>query len=80
VPARLEAKVAWTDADETQFENLNKDLDGLNTEIARVDAVRRGRQEVAAPSNEPVITSGTARKFYARDATRDQSALVKSRK
>lgn len=71
---KLEAKAAWTDADETQFENITNEITGIDKDIARVEAVRRGRQEVNTPSNSVVTpgeNSGSTRKFQALGSTND---------
>ena len=73
---KLEAKAAWTDADETQFENITNEITGIDKDIARVEAVRRGRQEVNTPSNSVVTpgeNSGSTRKFQALGSTNDTS-------
>jgi HK97 family phage major capsid protein len=69
----LEAKVQLTETENTQFENLSKELDAINVNISRFEAISKGRIEVASPAQTAAITTNSAatKKFYALGSTRD---------
>jgi len=53
--AASEAKRQLTAAEEETFANLTKELDATNVNIARVEAIAKGKLEVGAPSNSVVV-------------------------
>jgi HK97 family phage major capsid protein len=72
----FEAKAPLTATEEEQFTNLSKELDSINLNISRFEAVTKGRLEVGAPSATPVITdSAKAKKFYAAGGYRTPTVL-----
>jgi HK97 family phage major capsid protein len=73
--AAAEAKVQLTEAQESEFTNLTKELDALNVTIARFDAIAKGKSEVGAPVNSIVTTTGDTKKFYAAGGYRTPTVL-----
>ena len=65
-----EAKVAFSAVEDEQFNNLNKELDEINTNITRFQAIAKGKLEVGTPSSSAVITDPATKKFYALGGTR----------
>ena len=64
----VESKVALSVADEASFANMTTELDSINTNISRFQAIEKNRQEVAVPSNSfviPVNSTTTAAQFMA---------------
>src|ERR1039457_4900022 len=57
-----ESKVAFTTAEEEQFCNYTKELDSLNVNISRVDAIEKGKREVGTPSNSTFVPDFKPRK------------------
>lgn len=76
----IESKVAFTAAEEEHYTNLTKELDALNVNISRVEAISKGKAEVAAPGQTAVITdSSSAKKFFALGGYRKATVLDASK-
>jgi HK97 family phage major capsid protein len=59
------AKRQLTGDEEIAYTNIANELTGVETNIARYASIEKGRAEVGAPRETPVITSSTASKFFA---------------
>jgi hypothetical protein len=57
-----EAKRQLAGDEEIAFTNLSNELDGVNANIARYEAINKGKAEVGAPREQVVITSQVASK------------------
>ena len=60
----MEAKVQLTETEETQFTNFSKELDEINKNIARFEAINKGKLEVGAPASSAVVTTSDAKKKF----------------
>jgi HK97 family phage major capsid protein len=70
-----EAKVQLTDSENAQFENFTKELDQINITLKRVGDIEKGKAEVGAPNEAPVISNSTTAKFWAMGGYREASTL-----
>jgi HK97 family phage major capsid protein len=72
-----EAKAPLTDTEEATYSNLTKELDSINVNIARFDAIAKGRCEVGVPQQEVLVPAnkGTS-KFYALGASRIKTEVT----
>lgn len=71
----VETKTQLSAADEASFTNMSTELDAINTNLVRYAAIEKGKSEVGAPRETPVITSSTASKFYALGGYRSSTPL-----
>ena len=72
-----EAKVQLTEAEEATFTNLSKELDDINKNIVRFEAITKGKAEVGSPTSSAIITPTAAEKakFYAFGGTHKSYSL-----
>ena len=73
----VETKTQLSASDETAFTALTTELDQVNANIARYEAVNKGRVEVATPREQAVISNSTNPvKFYAAGGYRKATPLT----
>lgn len=70
-----EAKVQLTESENTQFDNFTKELDEINITLKRVADIEKGKAEVGAPNETPVISNSTTSKFWAMGGYRESTTL-----
>ncbi len=74
--AAVENKSQLSAADETTFTNLSNELDALNANLARIEALNKGKLEIAAPREQAAITNtSTTAKFFAVGGYRKPTKL-----
>ena len=62
----VESKVSLSVADEAAFTNMTTELDSINTNIARFQAIADGQRQVAVPREQFILpVASTAAQFYA---------------
>jgi HK97 family phage major capsid protein len=72
----VDTKTQLSRADETRFANMSSELDDINTNIARAQAIEKGRAEVGMPANAAVISSSsTGTKFFAFGGAKNRTPL-----
>jgi len=76
VQSALETKVKMTKAEDEQYEALSAEIEDLNTNIKRFDAIAMGKLQVGAPSTPAVIADAEKKsKFYAMGGYRKATEL-----
>lgn len=72
----VETKTQLSAADEIAFGNMSSELDQINTNIARFEALNKSRAEIATPREQVIISNtGTATKFFAAGGYRGATTL-----
>ena len=72
----VETKTSLTRADETRFANMTAELDTINTNIARFEAIAKGQREVGNPTSQSAVYSAsTGTRFFAFGGARNQTPL-----
>jgi HK97 family phage major capsid protein len=72
----VDTKTALSAADETAFQNMTTELDGINTNITRMTAIENGQREVGAPREKVVIADASATKFFAMGGYRAATPMA----
>jgi HK97 family phage major capsid protein len=72
----IESKVAFTESDNTQFENMTKELDSIALSISRAESIKKGLDEIGVTNASAVVTTtSTAKKFYAMGGYKNATVL-----
>jgi len=72
----VESKIQLSETEHEQFKNFTKELDDINENITRFEAIAKGKLEVGTPSSSAVITDNSAtRKFRAMGDYRNPTFL-----
>ena len=72
----VETKTSLTHADETRFANMTAELDTINTNISRFEAIAKGQREVGNPTSQSAVYSAsTGTRFFAFGGARNQTPL-----
>jgi HK97 family phage major capsid protein len=72
----VETKTQLSAADETAFANMTAELDTINTNIARFEAIAKGNREVGNPREQVVLPeASTATKYFAFGGAKNRTPL-----
>jgi HK97 family phage major capsid protein len=72
----VETKTQLSAADETSFANMTTELDAINTNIARFEAIEKGNREVGNPREQVVLhNASTATKYFAFGGAKNRTPL-----
>jgi HK97 family phage major capsid protein len=73
----VETKTQLSAADDLAFENMSKELDTININISRFEALNKNKLEVATPREQAIITNTTNPvKFYAAGSYKNAKRLA----
>jgi len=68
--AASEAKIALTTSQEDSFQAMSVEIEGINTNISRIEAIAKGKREVGAPATEVVVPEfGKSKAKYSNCST-----------